>query len=620
MERETDFSEWTKKEIESYLDRMGEDRDDCDTLQALVQRGRQCEIHSGVAATKNVDTEQNGEEEEEDPLDAFMKDIDETLARQGPGEVKSKGELMIEEDPGIDYLNLAVDKRQSLSSNEEKQATHGIPKDAYNTLCKSLQNTDHVKESYQPFKKNFVGQIPPVMDDFNCIFGNDSKLLSAIHRAGFFKPTQIQSKAIPEISMGKDCLGIAETGSGKTLAFVLPMIPHIAAQQRPSLGEGPIAVILAPTRELAEQIHSETRKFGTKTHRFKSCAAFGGLDKYHQIKELKAGVDIVVATPGRLLDLVKSKACRLKQATYLVIDEVDRMLDLGFEPQVQAIVSQIRPDRQVVMFSATMPKKVQSLANAILKNHVTLNIKSKEKLKIRQSVHVINNIEEKKAWLLKRVEDFVDQGNVIIFCNQKDRVEEIQLLLTTRISRLGMLHGDMDQGTRMKQISQFKSGAIHVLVATDIAARGLDIDTLQVVINFDMHKELNQYIHRVGRVGRGENKDGEAYSLLLPNEHRQAVYVVKYLEDSGAQVPEYVSNLVQRHSKKRAANVWTSSKHKGSQDGKEEPKALSGFVRAPSNHTSVSDIKYDGKIQASIVPPSKEKKIIAPEKKSRWDT
>ena len=604
----TNFSEWTKEEIVSYLERVGEDHDDCTTLDELVQRAQECEAQCGV---EKVVPERM---DEEDPLDAFMKGIDEILTKQGCGEGKGKGELMVNDDPGMEFLQV-VDKNHG---REEGTSIGEIPEDRFKEIYTTIQKPDHSKESYQAFRKNFVGQVPPAMDTFDTVFGNDVKLMAALHQSGFTKPTQIQSKAIPEICMGKDCLGIAETGSGKTLAFVLPMVAHVEAQQRPSQGEGPIALILAPTRELAEQIHKETRKFGSRTHGLKSCAAFGGLDKYHQIKEMKAGVDIAVATPGRLLDLIKSKACSLRRVTYLVIDEADRMLDLGFEPQVQAIVSQIRPDRQVVMFSATMPHKVRVLAKSILKNHITVNIKKTAKGNIRQSVLVTNNLDEKKAWLLKRMEGFIDQGNIIIFGNQKSCVEDLFSLLSSKVARVGMLHGDMDQGTRMEIISSFRSGTMHVLIATDIAARGLDIDTVKVVINFDMPKDLSQYIHRIGRTGRGQDKDGEAFSLVLPHEHKEAAFVAKYLQECGIQVPQYVLQIANKHNK-RKMSAWSTSTEK--RDVLEQRKnMLPGFVSA-SPHAPRNEERPGVEITPCIISPQTMNKEMKPStKKSRWDT
>lgn len=608
----TDFLEWTKEEIIAYLDRKGEDHADCQTLDAIVQRARECQVNCGEAAQKvEAETVQ-----EEDALDAFMKGIDDGVFQEACGKKRAnKGEVMASEDPGIEFLE------EQHRVTQETTVDHN---DRFERLSQFVSNLNRNEESYMPFKKNIIGQAPPVMKDFETIFGADRNLMKALQEAGYSKPTSIQSKAIPEILMGKDLIGIAATGSGKTLAFVLPLVVHVEAQQRPADGEGPLAVILAPTRELAEQIHRETRKFGTKTHKLKSCAAFGGLDKYTQIKELKnTGVDIAVATPGRLLDLIKSRACTLKRVTYLVIDEVDMMFHLGFEHQLKAIISQIRPDRQVVMFSATMPKKVQALANECLKNPARILIRDNTKLNIKQSVHVTNTTEEKKSWLLNRIEHFIDQGNVIIFANHKTTVEDLYDFLNSKVSRLGMIHGDMDQATRMKTIADFKAGKMHVLAATDIAARGLDIEKIQIVINFDMPKDIHQYIHRIGRTSRGDNKDGEAFSLLLPNEHREAAFVVRYLNECGIQVPQYVSNVANR-IKRRSEHVWNADFEKtGGQGRREKEKnmnsgTMAGFVGAASSGPVAGRMSVS---QVAILPPrNQEKNEVKQNKKRRWDT
>jgi ATP-dependent RNA helicase DDX42 len=245
---------------------------------------------------------------------------------------------------------------------------------------------------------------------------------------------------------GRDIIGIAKTGSGKTAAFVLPMIVHIMDQLELEKEEGPIGVICAPTRELAHQIYLKAKKFA-KPYNLRVAAVHGGVSKYDQFKELKAGCEVVIATPGRLIDLLKMKALRMFRATYLVLDESDRMFDLGFEPQIRSIVGQIRPDRQTLLFSATMPYKVERLAREILTDpiRVTVGQVGSANEDIKQVVNVLPSDAEKMPWLLEKLPGMIDDGDVLVFSSKKARVDEIEKELNQRGIRIAALHGDKDQ-------------------------------------------------------------------------------------------------------------------------------------------------------------------------------
>lgn len=345
--------------------------------------------------------------------------------------------------------------------------------------------------------------------------------------------------------------GIAKTGSGKTAAFILPMIVHIMDQPELAKGEGPIALIAAPTRELAEQIHREARKLA-RPYQLRICAAFGGLPKQQQFKELRAGAEVAVCTPGRMIDLIKMKACTTRRVTYLVFDEADRMFDLGFEPQVRSLMGQVRPDRQTLLFSATMPRKMERLAAEALTApvRITVGTAGGANEDVRQVVEVVGDDGAKMQWLSSRLAALVDDGDVLVFANQKARVDALSSALEALgVARVAAIHGDMDQASRMEVLGAFKAGQVHVLVATDVAARGLDIKSIKTVVNYDAAKDIETHVHRVGRTGRAGDKEGVAYTLLLPTETKAAADLVRCLAAAGQDAPHAVHEMAMRDSK-----------------------------------------------------------------------
>lgn len=377
--------------------------------------------------------------------------------------------------------------------------------------------------------------------------GFSSVLMSAITKQGYEKPTPIQCQSLPIVLSGRDIIGIAKTGSGKTAAFVLPMIVHIMDQPELQKEEGPIGVICAPTRELAHQIYLESKKFA-KSYGIRVAAVYGGMSKHEQYKELKAGSEIVVATPGRLIDLLKMKALTMLRATYLVLDEADRMFDLGFEPQIRSIVGQIRPDRQTLLFSATMPRKVERLAREILVDpvRVTVGEVGMANEDITQVVNVIPSDSEKMPWLLERLPGMIDEGDVLVFASRKATVDEIESQLIQKGFKVAALHGDKDQASRMDTLQKFKSGTYHVLIATDVAARGLDIKSIKSVVNFDIAKEMDMHVHRIGRTGRAGDKDGTAFTLITQKEARFAGELVNSLVAAGQNVSAELMDLAMK--------------------------------------------------------------------------
>lgn len=377
--------------------------------------------------------------------------------------------------------------------------------------------------------------------------GFSPQLMNAITKQGYEKPTPIQCQAFPIVLSGRDIIGIAKTGSGKTAAFVLPMIVHIMDQPELAKEEGPIGVICAPTRELAHQIYLESKKFA-KSYGIRVSAIYGGMSKLEQFKELKSGCEIVIATPGRLIDMIKMKALTMLRATYLVLDEADRMFDLGFEPQIRSIVGQIRPDRQTLLFSATMPRKVEKLAREILTDpvRVTVGEVGMANEDITQVVQVIPSDAEKLPWLLDKLPGMIDDGDVLVFASKKATVDEIESQLSQKGFKIAALHGDKDQASRMDILQKFKSGIYHVLIATDVAARGLDIKSIKSVVNFDIARDMDAHVHRIGRTGRAGDKDGTAYTLITHKEARFAGELVGSLIAAGQNVPMELMDLAMK--------------------------------------------------------------------------
>eukprot|EP00928_Gymnodinium_smaydae_P014681 TRINITY_DN15403_c0_g1_i1.p1 TRINITY_DN15403_c0_g1~~TRINITY_DN15403_c0_g1_i1.p1 ORF type:complete len:606 (+),score=101.31 TRINITY_DN15403_c0_g1_i1:71-1819(+) len=372
--------------------------------------------------------------------------------------------------------------------------------------------------------------------------------LRTIEAAGFAAPSPIQSLGWPTALSGRDMVGIAQTGSGKTLAYLLPALVHIAAQPPLRPGDGPIGLVIAPTRELAMQIQAEAIKF-TNSSGIRNTAVFGGVSRYGQASDLRRGVELVIATPGRLLDFLESGVTNLKRVTYLCLDEADRMLDMGFEPQIRKVVSQIRPDRQTLMWSATWPKEIQRLARDFCREDpLKLTIGSEELTlnpNITQQIEVVSDFEKRNRFM-----DFIRQAvgggdtgmKVLVFTETKRGADALCRELQYSQLRAQAIHGDKDQNQRDRTMADFKSGRINVLVATDVAQRGLDIKEVGYVINYDMPKTFEDYIHRIGRTGRGGNK-GTAITFFpadayTPDVIRMARHISKAMRDLGQPAPD----------------------------------------------------------------------------------
>ncbi|XP_034948392.1 DEAD-box ATP-dependent RNA helicase 20-like isoform X2 [Chelonus insularis] len=389
-------------------------------------------------------------------------------------------------------------------------------------------------------------------------------VMQEICKQGFKEPTAIQAQGWPIALSGRDLVGIAQTGSGKTLAYILPATVHINHQPRLSRGEGPIVLVLAPTRELAQQIQTVARDFGSSSCIRNTCI-FGGSPKGPQARDLERGVEICIATPGRLIDFLEKGTTNLKRCTYLVLDEADRMLDMGFEPQIRKIIEQIRPDRQVLMWSATWPKEVQALAEDFLTDYIQINIGSltlAANHNIRQIIEICQEHEKetKLSELLREIG--CDRGNkTIIFVETKKKVDDI----TKAIKREGWsaiaIHGDKSQPERDYVLNEFRSGKTSILVATDVAARGLDVEDVKYVVNFDYPNSSEDYIHRIGRTGRCQAA-GTAYAYFTPNNARQAKELISVLEEAGQNINPQLADLAnaQKAQYGKGRQRWNNSR------------------------------------------------------------
>eukprot|EP00803_Ostreobium_quekettii_P004023 evm.model.scf_590.3 EVM.evm.TU.scf_590.3 scf_590:19842-25944(-) len=430
----------------------------------------------------------------------------------------------------------------------EKQDFSNLPpfeKNFYHEHPTVSARTDEEVELYRRMKQIHVtgeGVPKPVQSFAEASF--PSYVLSEVHTAGFREPTPIQAQGWPMALLGRDLVGLAETGSGKTLAYLLPAIVHINAQPYLQPGDGPIVLILAPTRELAIQIQVECSKFGSSS-KIKNTCVYGGSPKGPQIRELRAGVEIVIATPGRLIDMLEGRHTNLRRVTYLVLDEADRMLDMGFEPQIRKIVGQIRPDRQTLLWSATWPKDVQSIAREFLKTpHQQVVIGSpdlKANHNITQHFEFVSD-HEKYQKLQKLLEREMDGNRILIFCETKRGCDAVTRQLRMDGWPALSIHGDKSQQEREWVLQEFKSGKNPIMLATDVAARGLDVKDIKCVCNYDMPATAEDYVHRIGRTGRA-GAHGVAMSFVTSSNARIARQIINVLVEAKQMVPEELRRM-----------------------------------------------------------------------------
>jgi len=341
--------------------------------------------------------------------------------------------------------------------------------------------------------------------------GLATPLLRALTNEGYDTPTPIQIQAIPPVMAGNDVQGIAQTGTGKTAAFALPILHRLLGNPQPRIPTACRALILAPTRELASQIEESVRAYSKGTG-IRTALVFGGVPKGRQIRAMAAGVDILVACPGRLLDLMGDRAARVDKAEVLVLDEADHMLDLGFIVPIRKIAAQTPKARQTLMFSATMPKEISQLAAALLKSPVHISVAPQSTTAERVDQRVILVEAEQKRHLLSRVLKDPAMGRTLVFTRTKHGADKVARHLEAVGQPAAAIHGNKSQGQRERALAAFRAGSIRVLVATDVAARGIDVDDVTHVINYELPNVPESYVHRIGRTGRA-GKAGIAISF-----------------------------------------------------------------------------------------------------------
>lgn len=569
-------------------------------------------------------TEQSLGSDEEDPLDAYMADIEnqvkkESVPKSGKksnAKDSSKGirDDIESEDVEESYYRYIEENPRAGLQDEESDVEIEYDEDGNpiapkkNKIIDPLPPIDHSTIEYEEFEKNFYieheeissltpdkvqelrntlgirvsGPNPPNPVSSFAHFGFDEALMKVIRKCEYTQPTPIQAQAVPAGLSGRDIIGIAKTGSGKTAAFIWPLLVHIMDQKELAVGDGPIGLILAPTRELSQQIYNEARKFG-KVYNINVVCAYGGGSKWEQSKALEEGAEIVVATPGRMIDLIKVKATNLQRVTFLVLDEADRMFDMGFEPQVRSICNHVRPDRQTLLFSATFKKKVKRLAQDVLIDPVRI-VHGEEggeaNEDITQVVIVLQQT-NKLPWLLAHLVSFQSNGSVLIFVTKKINAEELAEQLKLQQIESLLFHGDMDQVERNRVITAFRKKEVDIMVATDVAARGLDISHIRTVINYDMAKDIDTHTHRIGRTGRAGEK-GTAYSLITSADKEFAGCLVRNLEGAGQEVPGPLLELAMQSAWFRKTR-FKSGKGKSIGD-----KAGLGFRERPGFGSSTS--------------------------------
>ncbi len=513
--------------------------------------------------------EVDNEEEEIDPLDAFMNDLETKPKLTTTIKSKkdtSKGPQEPEayfSDDDYDFRKENADPNSFLALAAKARKKKDIPTHDYSKLdmepirknfwVEPLELTDMTEAELTDLRLELDGikvsgkDVPkPVQKWSQCALSR--KTLDVIGSLGFDKPTPIQMQAFPAIMSGRDVIGVAKTGSGKTLAFLLPMFRHIKDQSSLRENEGPIGLVMTPTRELATQIHRDCKPF-LKSMNLKAVCAYGGAPIKDHIAELKRGAEIIVCTPGRMIDLLaanQGRVTNLRRVSYVVLDEADRMFDMGFEPQVMKIFANMRPDRQTILFSATMPRIMDSLAKKVLNNPVEITVGGRSV--VAPEITQIIEIREENTKFLRLLEllgelyDKDEDARTLIFVERQEKADDLLKELLRKGYPCMSIHGGKDQIDRDSTIQDFKAGALPILIATSVAARGLDVKQLKLVVNYDAPNHLEDYVHRAGRTGRAGNK-GTAVTFITSDQENCAPGIAKALEQSGQPVSEQLEEM-----------------------------------------------------------------------------
>ncbi|KAK3700954.1 pre-mRNA processing RNA-helicase [Vermiconidia calcicola] len=510
------------------------------------------------------------EDEDVDPLDAFMSNLEQPHDNNRPNLAIGKGKknepqvFNSDDEADLDAVGNGTDDILAIAAKRKK---------------KEIPTVNHGKIDYEPFRKNFYAEsvelsdmtledveaVRADLDNIKCRGvdvpkpimkwsqgGFGTQILDVIRDQKFEKPTSIQAQALPAIMSGRDVIGVAKTGSGKTVAFILPMFRHIKDQRPLENLDGPIGLILAPTRELATQIHRECKPY-LKALNLRAVCAYGGAPIKDQIAELKRGAEIVVCTPGRMIDLLAANTGRvtnLRRVTYVVLDEADRMFDMGFEPQITKMLNNIRPQRQTVLFSATFPRGMEALARKALTKPIEIIVGGRSVVasEITQVIEVRSEASKFKRLLelLGELHEHDEDARSLIFVERQETADNMLKDLLRKQYPCVSIHGGREQIDRDQAINDFKAGVYPVMVATSVAARGLDVKQLKLVVNYDAPNHIEDYVHRSGRTGRAGNT-GTAVTFVTPEQDRFAPFLVKALTDSHQDVPEALQKLREEH-------------------------------------------------------------------------
>jgi len=436
--------------------------------------------------------------------------------------------------------------------------------------------------------------------------GLSEEVLRALTEVGYEKPTPIQESAIPYVMMGRDILGCAQTGTGKTASFTLPMIDILASGQAKS--RMPRSLILEPTRELAAQVADNFEVYG-KYHKLSKALLIGGSSMAEQLKVLDRGADVLIATPGRLLDVFERGHLLMNDVKILVIDEADRMLDMGFIPDVERIVGLLSPMRTTLFFSATMPKEIKRLADKFLMNpkEITVSPAASTASTIIQWLVKVDASNDKrqgagakiKREILRSLMKSEKPKNALVFCNRKRDVDIVWKSLNSHGFEADRLHGDMNQSVRMETLANFKSGEKNLLVCSDVAARGLDVPEMSHVFNFDVPSHPEDYVHRIGRTGRAGRK-GHTFMMALPEDRKNLQAIIKII---GKEIPLFDVDMPDAKPRKKRtddqkkiatkAEVSTISDNKTSSEKPEKPQRARSQLKPKPPQKKSSPVAND---------------------------
>jgi ATP-dependent RNA helicase RhlE len=425
----------------------------------------------------------------------------------------------------------------------------------------------------------------------------DPKLLAAVVDSGYTSMTPIQAKAIPIVLQGRDVMGAAQTGTGKTAAFTLPLLQRMMNHENASASPArhPVrALVLTPTRELAVQVAENVAKYAKRSH-LRSMVVFGGVDMKPQTAELKAGVEVLIATPGRLLDHIEAKNCALHQVEYVVLDEADRMLDIGFLPDLQRILSYLPKQRQTLLFSATFSPEIRKLAQSYLQDPVTVEVARPNATATNVEQHFYSVADEDKRRAVCQTLRQRSITQALVFVNSKLGAARLARSFERDGLKTAALHGDKSQDERLKSLAAFKAGEVDVLVATDVAARGLDIADLPAVFNFDVPFNAEDYVHRIGRTGRA-GASGLAITLVARDDTRLVSDIEKLIKKKIEIEPfELDDDRPRRPPPKREVESREPRESRDSRPARTEPR------RASPPADPFFDRPYEA--QDSVVPP-----------------